>query len=89
MNYTVEVTQEEYDAIMKLRSQKQSAHQAKAINLLILTVSYIQWLRREGMGDTYSTFCDDFRYEPKQGEDRPTAHKNVMSVIRHAYELTV
>lgn len=88
MEYTIEVTEEEYRAIINLRSKRDKDHQGKALNLLRLATSYLQWLSENGMGDTYTTFCDDFGYEASEGEDRPATHQDVMSIIRHAYELT-
>ena len=61
---------------------------SRALELLTLATSYLNWLRTNGMGDTYSTFRDDFGYEAKDGEDRPATHQDAMSTIRHAYELT-
>lgn len=88
MQYTIEVTEEEYKAIMEMRSKREEGRQTRALNLLFLATSYLRWLRDNGMGDTYSTFCDDFKYEASEGEDRPATHQDVMSTIRHAYELT-
>jgi hypothetical protein len=88
MKYTIEVTDEEYKTIMDLRSQKHTEHQRKALSLLNLTASYLRWLNENGAGDTYSTFCGDFGYEAGIDEDRPSTHRDVMSTIRHAHELT-
>lgn len=88
MKYTIEVTKEEYEAIAEMRSKQDDERQTKALNLLFLATSYLRWLHDNGAGDTYSTFCDDFGYEASEGENRSATHEDVMSTIRHAYELT-
>lgn len=86
--YTIEVTEEEYESIVSLRSRINQEHQTRALKLLVLATRYLQWLSDNGMGDTYSTFCDDFGYEASEDEDRPSTHADAMSTIRHVYQIT-
>jgi hypothetical protein len=71
--------------IARLEGQLQSAlrdtKKAKALHLLTVTLNYATWLRDNGAGTTYSTFCDDFGYQPKSGEDRPALYRRVEEVL--------
>ena len=59
--------------------------QIKALYVLTVATRYALWMKEEGAGDTYSTFCDDFGYQAQKGEDRPSLYAKVQAVIRAAY----
>jgi hypothetical protein len=82
------LVQEAEDLLSKLRSLQSLQHrikQGQALHVMSVALRYTMWMRNEGIGDTYSTFCDDFGYQPEDGEDRPALYVKVQDVIRAAY----
>lgn len=85
----MELTEEERIAILRLRRERMEKAQPIAVRLLKTAADYAEWLHSNGAGDTYSTFCDDFGYEPQPGEDRPATHAAVIAILHGAGELAL
>jgi hypothetical protein len=69
----------------ELKSLRHHIKQGQALHVMSVAVRYASWMRNEGIGDTYYTFCDDFGYQPEEGENRPALYAKVHAVIRAAY----
>lgn len=86
----MELTDEEKRVILERRKAKEQAEKREldTRHLLNTAFRFLYWLDENGAGATFSTFCDDFEYEAKEGEDRSRLYKNVMEVIGVARGLT-
>ncbi len=85
----MELTESEAKVITDIR-RVESEKKRKvdlSIHLLSTAAQYAKFMRDEGYGDTYSTFCDNFGYEGEKEISRPAIHKSVMEIIREAREL--
>jgi hypothetical protein len=67
-----------------LELARREAH-AQAMYVLTVAFQYALWMHESGIGDTYSTFCDDFGHQSQEGEDRPALYAKVQAVIRAAH----
>lgn len=86
----MELTDEEKKIVMEHRRSMARAwrNERDAMHLLDTASRFRQWLEENGAGATFSTFCDNFGYESREGEDRARLYNNVMSIIGAARELT-
>jgi len=86
----MELTDEEKRIVMEHRKVKEQAkkHERDIRNLLYTAFRFRFWLDDNGAGATYSTFCNDFGYEAKEGEDRPKLYEDTLTIIGLARELT-
>lgn len=59
------ITEEERQLILKHRAEKASYEEKHPlrIKVLDLTRRYDEWLYKNGCGDTFSTFVDEFGYD--------------------------
>lgn len=81
----MELTESEAKVITDIR-RVESGKKRKvdlSIHLLSTAAQYAKFMRDEGCGDTYSTFCDNFGYDSVVENEigRPTIHKLVMEII--------
>lgn len=79
----MELTESEAKVITDIR-RVESERKRKvtlSIHLLSTAAQYAKFMRDEGYGDTYSTFCDNFGYEGENELSRSTVHKLVMEII--------
>jgi hypothetical protein len=75
-----------YDVLLQqVRTLRRNEARTQALYVLAVALRYALWMAEEGIGDTYSTFCDDFGYQAKEGENRPALYAKVQAVIRAAY----
>lgn len=86
----LELTEWEEQIILKLRKEAEQEQRQREMSTKLLRVSseFDNWLRENGAGATYSTFCDDFGYEAVKGEDRPCVYKFVMELIELSRNLS-
>jgi hypothetical protein len=86
----MELTYEEKRIVMEYRAVKERAekHERDTLHLLDVASRFKQWMTEKGAGATYSTFCNDFEYEAREGEDRPKLYENALEIISTARELT-
>lgn len=70
--------QAELDRTIATERYRMTAHTLKVAG------DFAAWMSTEGAGPTYTTFCDDFGYQPKPGEDRPALYKRVTQVLSAA-----
>lgn len=75
------VSPEEHAAIMEMRRKSDAIKEHSRLSMEILTTAhrYEQWLRDNGAGSSYSTFCNEFGY---QGERSSFIYAQVQR-IRH------
>jgi hypothetical protein len=61
---TMELSESEVRVIEEIRQKDEQGRATRrtALEVLRTAFEYERWLQREGMGSTYSTFCDDFGY---------------------------
>lgn len=78
------MTSEERKIILQLRRDDDIARRHNAVRLMKGAADFIVWLDENGVGATYSTFCDDFGCESKEGEDRSYLYKRVNELIQEA-----
>ena len=69
---------------MALEAAKRREVRERTLHVLDVAMRYATWMDETGIGDTYSTFCDDFGYEAVDGEDRTQLHRRVIAVIMEA-----
>ena len=69
---------------LQLDAAKRSAQQARMLHVLDTANRYARWLVENGAGSSYSTFCDGFGYQAKEGEDRPWLFSEIDDVITEA-----
>lgn len=62
-----------------------STRQAKMFHVVATAYNYASWMINNGIGSTYSTFCDDFGYQAQPGEDRPMLYKKIEKILDFAY----
>lgn len=86
---TIEVTEEEYDALVATRKSKQKARDSIAADLLDIAIAYHKWLSDNGAGDTYTTFCEDFGYTPLGTINRSAVHGSVACIINRARQYAI
>lgn len=82
----LKLTGVEIKAILAMRQKEEGAKRkrSRTLELLETATRFEAFLQGEGMGATYSTFCDDFGYEAGKGERRNTTYESVMSIIAFA-----
>ena len=70
------------------RAKKAAAeNQARMVAAYLKTTSdYYNWMQREGLGNTYSTFCNNYEYTPSKNEDRSRTWRAVSAIIKLANE---
>lgn len=84
----MEISEEERCLILQHRRKVDDELKPKAAHLLDVSARYLSWLIENGAGSTYSTFCNDFGYEPVDGEDRSVLYEKVLNVISFAKDLS-
>lgn len=77
----MELSEEERCLFLQHRRKIDDELKPKAAHLLDVSARYLSWLIENGAGSTYSTFCNDFGYEPADGEDRPVLYEEVLNLI--------
>lgn len=77
---TYQLTAEEAAAVDAIRAHRatEEAQQFMAQHLLDTAASYHRWLRSEGYGSAFSTFCDDYGYQPY---DREMSRKPIYDAV--------
>lgn len=85
----MELTESEAQVITDIRRVESEKRRKMdlSIHLLSTAVHCAVFMRDEGYGDTYSTFCDNFGYEGEEKISRPAIHKLVMEIIENARKL--
>jgi hypothetical protein len=81
----LELTDREHAVVMRMREEdeKEKRQQAIFLSRINTLYNYSLWLSQNGVGSTFSTFCDDFGYEPLYGEeDRGETYKILMNARR-------
>jgi len=68
-----------------LKAILKTAEEERALHIIWVAFNYAAWMASEGADDTYSTFCDNFGYPAREGEDRPRLYRRVQSVISAAF----
>jgi hypothetical protein len=53
-----------------------------ALNALKIAAGYEEWLQREGVGDSFSTFVNEYGY---QGEKAGRMHETIKAIRQAAY----
>ena len=83
----MELTEHEKNTVLRMRKAQAERKQRKEAALHILKTAYLfeRWMQENGVGPSYSTFCDDFGYEAGEDEHRPTTYKRVMLSIELVY----
>jgi hypothetical protein len=81
------LTAAEFEAVAAMRAAIAAREREKelASHVMSTAAAYLNWLRKEGAGSTFSTFCDDFAYLPHDPETsmRPV-YEAVMNIIGEA-----
>lgn len=84
---TYQLTPEEAAAVDAIRAQK-AAEEAKyrlAQHILDTAASYYRWLTENGRGSTFSTFCNEYEYEPLDPEmSRKPIYDAALRLIKSA-----
>lgn len=79
-----ELTDDELNLVLKHRENRkaeQGREQRK--NLVIAMVyRYNEWLRDNGAGSSYSTFCDEFGFN---GENRQSMYNAIIKIMEIAF----
>jgi hypothetical protein len=86
---TYQLTDEEAAAVDAIRAQHahESMRNFMAQHLLDTAASYYLWLRANGAGSTFSTFCDDYDYQPPSAEmSRKPIYDAVARLVADARE---
>ena len=80
----MELTQEEIQVVEQHRAEKEFIRRRKEMQFVILETAYEyeKWLRQNGAGSSYSTFCDDFKYD---GDNRQFVYDAVEEIRRQAW----
>jgi hypothetical protein len=84
---TYQLTAEEAAAVDALRAQKatEEAQRQMTQHLLDTATSYCCWLRANGLGSTFSTFCDEYDYQPLvQEHSLKPVYDAICTLIRDA-----
>ena len=73
------LSEEEKQVILQMREYKKEKERKSNYQLHILKTAYEYdaWLKSNGMGDSFSTFCDEFSYD---GENRPQVHRAISDI---------
>lgn len=84
-NEFVEITEEEKALIEEHRTKKEAQKRQKDMQYEILQTAYEyeKWLRQNGAGSSFSTFCDDFQYDG--GVNRQLLYQAVEEIRRQAW----
>jgi len=63
---TYQLTAEEAAAVVAIRARHavEDAERQMAQHLLDTAAAYLRWLRANGRGTTFSTFCNEYEYQP-------------------------
>lgn len=80
------LTDDEVAIIERYRVEKRHAEQVRGatVGVLEIAAAYADWLHKNGAGDTYSTFANDFAWEGRFVMDRPIVHRIAGNLIREA-----
>ncbi len=82
----MKLTSQEEKIIIQLRKEDEERQRRKenALNVLLTAHLFAVWMEAEGMGQSYSTFCSDFRYDAGEGESRRITYDKVIEIIKLA-----
>ena len=83
----MEVSQEEEALINAHRRNKHKRVRRYTVHVIGVAARYAAWMQDSGAGNSYSTFCDDFGYQPVGSEPRSQLHDQVMNIIRAVDEM--
>ena len=89
MTTVFELTDSELEMVMQMRRENELAQKRAdyMIQLLQLTIEYATWMHENGIGDSYSTFCDDFGYDYRCDVMRTKVYHDVRVLMNTAVEL--
>lgn len=85
---TYQLTPEEAAAVEAIRahSARESMRNFMAQHILDTAADYYRWMRADGYGSTFSTFCDDYDYQPPDPEmSRKPIYDVVVRLIASAH----
>lgn len=75
----MELTEREMEVVLRMRrtSAVHVARKQAKLEILRAAHEYEKWLQENGVGSTYSTFCDDFGYDGGVHVHRPGLFRGV------------
>lgn len=81
----VELEEEELDVVKEYRAKRDAQKRQKNLQFEILeqAYEYEKWLRENGAGSSFSTFCDDYGYPSL--ENRKFIYDAVEEIRRQAW----
>ena len=81
----VELEEEELDVVKEYRAKRDAQKRQKNLQFEILeqAYEYEKWLRENGAGSSFSTFCDDYGYP--SSENRKFIYDAVEEIRRQAW----
>lgn len=82
-NEIIVLSKEEMQLIRehRLKNQAKQNKRDQDLHILMTAYHYNKWLLDNGAGSTYSTFCDDFKYQGMEGLRRDYVFKKVSEII--------
>jgi hypothetical protein len=83
----MDLSEEEVKIISQLRKKKaqEEAEKKRFLRLLETAFEFAKWMQENGVGASYSTFCDEFEYvDFTLLEHRTETYKHVMALINTA-----
>lgn len=82
------LTEDEAKVIANIRHVEAEIERKKkySLKLLVTAFEYAQFMADGGLGNSYSTFCDEFGYDVDGEEVRSYVHESVMKLISIARE---
>jgi hypothetical protein len=83
---SMELSPDEAEVINNIRAKRaeDELRRRMCIKYLETARKYSEWLNDNGMGDTYSTLCNDFGYEADKGERRRSTYDSIGIIIEKA-----
>ena len=84
MSETMQLDDDEIALIERHRTEKRKRVERDSFALVALKIAagYEEWLQREGLGDSFSTFVNEYGY---QGKNAGRMHEAVKAIRQAAY----